>query len=200
LARTYRDLNTEKGLAMPVMTRLRAYHAVLAVLVLAAYFSTEWGAVHAWLGYGVAVVILVRVIMALTGAPQLGLMRFYPQIHGLKLDNAFTHPAISRVLLLGIAVCLIGVTGTGIAMDRGRALKPASSPASGPVAAQVETRGEHEGGEEDEGGEESPLGEIHELFGNGLMLLVAGHVTYLLLFKRPLARFMILGVSKSPPK
>lgn len=113
---------------MPVMTRLRAYHAVLAILVLAAYFSTEWGAVHAWLGYGVAVVILVRVIMALTGAPQLGLMRFYPQIHGLKLDNAFTHPVISRVLLLGIAVCLIGVTGTGIAMDRGRALKSASSP------------------------------------------------------------------------
>lgn len=185
---------------MPVMTRLRAYHAVLAVLVLAAYFSTEWGAVHAWLGYGVAVVILVRVIMALTGAPQLGLMRFYPQIDGLKLDNAFTHPAISRVLLLGIAVCLIGVTGTGIAMDRGRTFKSASSPASGPVAARVETRGEHEGGEDDEGGEESPLGEIHELFGNGLMLLVAGHVTYLLLFKRPLARFMVLGAPKSPQK
>ncbi|MET3667496.1 cytochrome b/b6 domain-containing protein [Caulobacter sp. 1776] len=185
---------------MPVMTRLRAYHAVLAVLVLAAYFSTEWGAVHAWLGYGVAVVILVRVVMALTGAPQLGLMRFYPQIHGLKLDNAFTHPAISRVLLLGIAACLIGVTATGIAMDRGRALKPASIDTTAPAVAQGDRRGEREGGEEDEDGEESPFGEIHELFGNGLMLLVAGHVTYLLLFKRPLARFMILGAPKSPPK
>jgi cytochrome b len=190
---------------MPVMTRLRAYHAVLAILVLATYFSTEWGAMHAWLGYGVAVAILVRVVLALTGASQLGLMRFYPQIHGLKLDNAFTHPAISRVLLLGIAVCLIGVTGTGIAMDQGRALKPASSPVSAPVLAQAERAGEGEGDEGegregDESGEESPLGDLHELFGNGLMLLVAGHVSYLLLFKRPLARFMVLGAPKSPPK
>jgi cytochrome b len=185
---------------MPVMTRLRAYHAVLAVLVLAAYFSTEWGKIHAWFGYGVAAVILVRVVMALTGAPQLGLMRFYPQIHGLKLDNAFTHPAISRVLLLGIAVCLIGVTGTGIAMDRGRSLGSAPNQASSPAAGEAEEGGEDEGGNEGGDGEESPLGEIHELFGNGLMLLVAGHVTYLLLFKRPLARFMVLGAPKSPLK
>uniref|UniRef100_B0SVS8 Cytochrome B561 n=1 Tax=Caulobacter sp. (strain K31) TaxID=366602 RepID=B0SVS8_CAUSK len=188
---------------MPVMTRLRAYHAVLAVLVLAAYFSTEWGALHAWLGYGVAAVILLRVVMALTGAPQLGLMRFYPQIQGLKLDNAFTHPAISRILLLAIAVCLVGVIGTGIAMDRGRTLNSAASPAASPETRQVAERGEREEGDEGEeggDGEESPLGEIHEVLGNGLMLLVAGHVTYLLLFKRPLARFMILGAPKSPAK
>lgn len=183
---------------MPVMTRLRAYHAVLAVLVLAAYFSTEWGKVHAWIGYGVAAVVLVRVVMAVTGAPQLGLMRFYPQIHGLKLDNAFTHPAISRILLLGIAVCLIGVTGTGIAMDRGWSLGSTPNQAASLTAREADEGGEQEGGGED--GEDSPLGEIHELFGNGLMLLVAGHVTYLLLFKRPLARFMVLGAAKSPPK
>ena len=180
---------------MLVMTRLRAYHAALAALVLAAYFSTEWGAVHAWLGYGVAAVILLRGVMALTGAPQLGLMRFYPQIRGLKLDNAFTHPAISRILLLGVAVCLIGVTGTGVMMDRGRALSARPAPIASPAAGETDEDGEHDGGE---GGEDSPLGEIHELFGHGLMLLVAGHVTYLLLFKRPLARFMILGAPKSP--
>ena len=28
---------------MPVMSRLRAYHALLAILVVAAYFSSEWG-------------------------------------------------------------------------------------------------------------------------------------------------------------
>ncbi len=39
---------------MPVMTRLRADHAVPAAPMPAAYFSTAWGAVHTWLGYGVA--------------------------------------------------------------------------------------------------------------------------------------------------
>ena len=191
--------------------RLRVYHALLAIGVVAAYFSTEWGGVHAWLGYGVAGVILFRLVLALTGAPQLGLMRFYPHFHGLKLGNAFTHPAISRVLLVGIAVCLIGVTATGIAMDKGRTLSlgapPAVSAASPEIGARASSEGEDadegRGDEEEEGdgqeGEEGgPLGELHELFGNGLMLLVAVHVSYLFLFKRPLARFMMFAAPKRP--
>jgi cytochrome b len=184
--------------AMPVMSRLRAYHALLAILVVAAYFSTEWGSAHVWLGYGVAAVIVLRLILALTGAPQLGLTRFYPQFQGLKLDNAFTHPAISRILLVGIATCLIGVTGTGIAMDKGRAFSvpsPATSSsvqkdASGPALGEANEEREGEGREGEEGG---PLGEIHELFGNALMLLVASHIAYLFLFKRPVARFMLFA-------
>jgi len=74
---------------MSMMHRLRVYHAFLAVLVLAAYVSVEWGLVHAWLGYGVAMVILFRLGLALTGAPQLGLMRFYPRFKGLQLGNHF---------------------------------------------------------------------------------------------------------------
>ena len=190
---------------MPVMSRLRAYHALLAVLVVAAYFSTEWGSAHVWLGYGVAAVIFLRLILALTGAPQMGLTRFYPQFHGLKLDNAFTHPAISRVLLVGIAACLIGVTGTGIAMDRGRAFTAASpaTPSSvqsntpSAVVGEANEEREGEGGEGEEGG---PLGEIHEVFGDALMLLVASHVAYLFLFKRPLARFMLFAAPKKTAK
>lgn len=185
---------------MPVMSRLRAYHGLLAILVIAAYFTAEAGRIHAWLGYGVLAVIVLRLIMALTGAPQLGLSRFYPQIHGLKLDNAFTHPMISRGLLLGIAVCLVGVTATGVALDQGRRINPAAVSISAPP--RVDAAPEHQEGEEDEGGEAGeggPLGEAHELFAHGLMLLVAAHVAYLLLFKRPLARFMIFGAARKPP-
>ena len=187
---------------MAVMSRLRLYHALLALGVVSAYFSAEWGRVHAWLGYGVAGVILLRLILALTGAPQLGLRRFYPQFHGLKLNNVFTHPAISRILLVGIAVCLIGVTATGIAMDKGRALNLALVPAvsaSPPVpspSAELDVQGDDEGESDDEG-EGGLLGELHELFGNGLMLLVATHVSYLFLFKRPLARFMLFSARKT---
>jgi len=54
--------------------------------------------------------------------------------------------------------------------------------------------------EEDEDGEGEaggPLGEVHEVLGNGLMLLVTLHVSYLVLFKRPLARFMLFTAAKT---
>lgn len=186
---------------MAAMQRLRVYHALLALLVVFAFLSPEWGHVHSWLGYGVAVMILARLVMALTGAPQLGLMRFYPHFHGLKLGTVFTHPAISGALLLAIALCLIGVTGTGIALDQGRTLglgrtemrqqaRPAT-PELPIIRGDDDEDGEHRGGgaEDEEGGE--AIEEVHEVLGNLLMFLVGGHVAYLLLFKRPLARFML---------
>jgi cytochrome b len=185
---------------MAAMQRLRVYHAFLALLVVFAFLSPDWGHVHSWLGYGVAVMILARLVMALTGAPQLGLMRFYPNFEGLKLKGALTHPAISRVLMLGIALSLLTVTGTGIAMDQGRSIGLAPARAglaadAGPQSAapRESYRGEEDegGGEGEEEGEGGPLGEIHELAANLLLLFVGMHVTYLLVFKRPLAKFML---------
>lgn len=194
------DTSERRNTTRP-MQRLRIYHLFLAMLVLAAYFTGDDDRVHAWLGYGVAAVIAVRMLMALAGAPQLGLMRFYPQFEGLKLGTALTHPAISRSLLLGIAVCTIGAVGTGIWMDRGHTFGM-GGPADGSVraeAAQVlsaDGRGDEEDAErhgagrsEDEA--EEALEEAHELLANLLLALVAAHVTYLVLFKRPLAQFML---------
>jgi cytochrome b len=141
-----------------LLRRIRLYHATLAILTVLAFATAEAGLIHEWLGYGVAAVIGVRLIWALTGVPQLGLMRFYPVFKGLKLDNAFTHPAVSRAILLCIAACLIGVTATGLMLEDGR---------------------------------EGALEELHEALGNLLIWLVGAHVAYLLLFKRPLARFML---------
>ena len=198
---------------MSILSRLRAYHALLAVLVLVAYFGADWERLHVWVGYGVAAVILLRIGMALSGAPQLGLSRFYPEFSGLTLNTLATHPLISHTLLLGIAICLLGVTGTGIVMDGGRAFglaRPAAvsampdrpeatSPAlSGREADEGRKSGKgerHEGGGD---GEDGPLGEAHQLFATVLMALVATHVAYLLLFKRALARFMIFLPARKP--
>lgn len=187
------------------MQRLRVYHAVLAVLVVLAFISGESGVAHAWVGYGVAAVIALRLVLALTGQPQLGLSRFYPRFQNLRLGTALTHPAISHTLLLAIACCLLAAAGAGVAMDQGRALGlNRSAPAAGAAPIQpavfhgdeaVEEQGEAgeraegrgEGGEQDGG----PLGEAHELFANLLICLVIAHVSYLLLFKRPLVRFML---------
>lgn len=177
---------------MSVMHRLRAYHALLVGLAIAAYASGEMGIIHAWLGYAVVLVIVGRLVWAATGVPQLGLMRFYPQFTGLKLDNAMTHPAISRTLLLAIAAGLIGVTGTGIALDRGRSLNLAAAPIVTEATAESR-KGEYKKAErnQEQEDDESPLSEAHEFFANLLVGLVGLHVAYLLLFKLPLARFML---------
>lgn len=180
--------------AMSALEALRIYHAVLAVLVVAAYASGELGLIHAWLGYAIALVVLVRLGWAATGVPHLGLARFYPRFEGLDLSRAATHPAISRLLLLGIAASLIGATATGIALDRGRSIgmagvsvSPVPQAHAGPRDSR-ERKGEHgKPGEEHEG----PLSEIHEFLANLLVGLVVLHVAYLLTFKRPLARFML---------
>lgn len=193
-----------------IMNRVRLYHALLAVLAIAAYLTGEIDPVHAWLGYGVAFVIVLRLLWALGGERQVGLMRFYPNFEGLKLKGAATHPAISRVLMLGIALSLLTVTGTGIAMDQGRSIGLGSvaerTSAQSPTELRYADEGEedeHEG-EEHEGeehAEEGPLSEVHELAGNLLLAFVGMHVAYLLLFKRPLAKFMLFlprGTTKNP--
>ena len=130
---------------------------------------------------------------ALTGLPALGLSRFYPQFEGLKLGTAFTHPAISKTLLASIAACLIAVTVSGIALDRGRSIGVTGTPAI--VAVQADNARRNRSVEErpsnSQDGENDPLGELHEVLSNLLMVLVGLHVAYLLVFKWKLARFML---------
>jgi cytochrome b len=171
---------------MSVMHRIRIFHAFLALTVLAAYFSAEMGLIHAWLGYGVAILILVRLIWALSGAPQLGLERFYPSFKDMHLKGLMTHPAISRVLLAGIAISVIGATGTGLMMDKGRSLQPTSL-SSFTFSGENDER--EEAGRESEG--EDVYEELHELLANLAIAFVIFHVVYLVSFKRPLARFML---------
>ncbi len=174
---------------MQVMRRLRLYHAMLAILVVLAYVTGDDNSVHAWLGYGVAAIILIRLVWALSGVPQLGLMRFYPHFKGLRLTAAMTHPAISRTLLLSIATCLIAVTLTGIALDRGYAIGLADQAVGVSARADNDRSAGRESHDDDD--DESVVGEAHEALANLLMLLIFTHVTYLLLFKRPLALFMV---------
>lgn len=178
---------------MNIMNRIRIYHATLATLAILSYLTGELGIVHAWLGYGVAIVIILRLLWAMSGERQVGLMRFYPSFEGLKFDNAFTHPAISKTLMLGIAVSLLAVTGTGIAIDKGKSIGIAKAQM---VSAAYADDDESEDGTEKE---EGLLTESHEISANLLLLFVGLHVGYLLLFKFPLAKFMLF-VPKSDGK
>jgi hypothetical protein len=114
-------LNPRRAI-MNVIKYLRLYHAALAITALLAYITGELGIIHAWLGYGVALIIVMRLIWAMSGVSQLGLSKFYPSFEGIKFNNALTHPAISRTLLSGIALSVIAVTITGIMMDEGKSI------------------------------------------------------------------------------
>lgn len=179
------------------MHNIRVYHAILALLVLLAYLTSEWGHIHAWLGYSVGLMFVIRLGLAASGLPQLGLERFYPHFTGLNLNRITTHPAISRSILFAIAISLVTVTATGMVMDAGRTFSDAASTPQPDLSAITRAEdGEHRGphGEEVEEAhreDDGPLGEVHEFFGNLVLWLVGGHVAYLLIFKRSLARFML---------
>lgn len=184
---------------MTIMHGLRAYHAVLGLLVIAAFLTGDLGTHHAVLGYAIAIIIGGRLVAALSGLRQLGLSRFYPRFDGLTLDNAAAHPAISKALLAGIAGCLILATATGVALDRGRTIGLATSAVVTDAQARDDSHERRRGTEASRGDhEDSIVGELHEGLSNALMVIVALHVAYLLMFKRPLARFMLFLASPKP--
>lgn len=173
---------------MKTIHLIRGYHAALAVSFVLAYLTGELGLIHTWLGYGVAAIIVLRLGLALTGVRQLGLEKFYPSFEGLQLDNALTHPMISRTLLLGISASLILTVLTGIFMDGGKAIGLADAnivvgSAYADDGYEYEREGHHD--------ENEFLEEGHEFFANLMLLFVGAHIAYLFLFKRPLAKFML---------
>lgn len=180
---------------MTIMQKIRAYHATLAILSILSYATGELGIIHSWLGYGVAAAIAFRLLWALSGNPHVGLMRFYPSFEGLNLTNVFTHPSITKVFMLGIALSLMAVTTTGIAMDKGKDLGLAKAAVIATAYAD-DAKDEHG---KNESLYDEALEEGHELFANLLLLFVGLHISYLLLFKRPLAKFMLfLNKPKAP--
>jgi 3-ketosteroid 9alpha-monooxygenase subunit B len=99
---------------MSLMHKIRCYHAALAILTLLAYISGDFGTIHDWLGYAVGIIIVLRLGWAVVNPRQLGLNRFYAHFEGLDWSNALSHPAISKSLILAVAVTVILATVTGL--------------------------------------------------------------------------------------
>lgn len=146
---------------MSLIHRIRIYHASLGGGAILAFLTGDFGVIHDWIGYAVAAVIVFRLVWAVFNPRQLGLNRFYPDFEGLRFDNVFRHQAVSKALILGIAVSLIGATITGIFIAG------------------------------DNGSGDGFMEEVHEVFSNLMIFFVVLHAAYLLMFKRPLARFML---------
>ncbi|QJQ33269.1 hypothetical protein GV829_13160 [Sphingomonas lacunae] len=204
---------------MLTLKSLRFSHLLLALGATAAYITGEaGGGIHKLIGYGVATVLTVRLVLSLTGGV-FGLSRWLPRLQAPASQRGLKHPAISRVLVLAILTCTAGAATTGVMMDQGQALaNPQFTLGDGEEGEHDDDREEGEAlrpampqpqpqpvmtagfayhgqtddeGEEGEEGEEGPLGELHELFAKLLLPLVGVHVAYLVLFRLSLAQFML---------
>ncbi len=157
---------------MPLIEKIRAYHIGLIALTALSYVTGEAGAVHTWLGYGVAGVILFRMAWGVVGPRQVGISRFFPPIPDFK-RTPLNDPAFSRLLISAVALVLILVTATGVMLDPpGRTAAERSAQAA-PVHAYSLLAPAYADDDEDRGGRKE---EVHEFTANLLVIAVALHV------------------------
>lgn len=174
---------------------LRGYHLALAVSAIAAYTTGEIGPFHSYIGYAVAAAIVLRLLLSLSKDKQLGFARFKPSFKNLKKANLSTHPAVSRVIILVLAISLIGATATGIAMDKGRSLGIGITSVS-PDPNSNQTENSHNERMRKRIRNHS-LKEAHEFFANIFILFALLHIAYLLKFRLPLAKYMLFLPQKN---
>jgi cytochrome b len=185
---------------MKVFRKLRLYHALLAFSALAAYATGGLVIEHPWIGYAVTSIIVFRLTWGVLGPSQLRIGRFLPDLESLVRIRMADDPAIARVLLGGVVASLLLVTGTGIALDQLNSLNPATEARAAPVpradlgarATSVKyvtasARASEDNDDENEGW----LVELHEFSANMMLLFVGLHVPYMVLFRRPLAGYML---------
>jgi len=186
---------------MNVYRKLRLYHAMLASSALAAYATGEAGIVHAWIGYALVGIILFRLAWGMFGPSQFRIGRFLPDLASLLRIRAANDPAIARVLLGGVVVSLLLVVGTGIALDQRTSLHLVAEARTVPVPrVDFHLRGASmthgttttpNAGKDDDDEKEDWLQDLHEFSANLMFLFVGVHVSYMILFRRPLAMFML---------
>ncbi len=185
---------------MPIFAKIRVYHISLLVLTALTYLTGELGEVHEWLGYGVAGIIVVRIIWGLVGPRQVGISHFFPHLDALR-KSRLGDPAVSRLLISIVAALLISTTATGILLeepaDQKLSATQSSTTYAAPAAAVAGQNGvlvsaaRADDGHDRKGTEEGWLNELHELAANLLVLAVAAHALYLFIFKRELALYML---------
>ncbi len=166
------------------MSSFRIYHLLLAAAVVGAYFTSEsTGVPHAWIGYGIAALVILRLALGLAGKSGFGWQRLRLKRTGRNPGrSALTHPLVGRALTLALLLCVATAATTGVMMDRGGTLVGQSIRAT-----EDEKRERHEEGAH----EESLVAEVHETSGNALLPLVIAHLLWMLVARRELALFVL---------
>lgn len=170
---------------MKPFSRFRLFHGVFALVFLAVYFSGDDGdLLHVWLGYGLAALVAVRLVMALIRIK--GFPALWPI---LRLGAVST--TVSRVLVLALLLSASATLTTGLLMvDNARILGIATPSSIAPAHADDD---EAVGFGDEDRLFSSELEELHEIAANTTLVLAALHIGFLLAFRRRFAIHMIPG-------
>ncbi|GEO83010.1 cytochrome b/b6 domain-containing protein [Pararhodospirillum oryzae] len=205
---------------IPVWDAIVRYgHWFLVVAFAAAYASgDEVMGLHTLAGYGIAIVIIARVIWGFIGSPH---ARFSDFVKGPGAVFAYLggtasgrspryigHNPAGGAMVLALLACLIATTWTGmvvLAQEKHQGpLAPfytttaSAEPASGLFIGTARADDDHDGKRGHEGSHrESAMEEAHEFFANLMLVLIALHVTGVvtssLAHRENLVRAMITG-------
>lgn len=105
---------------------VRLFHWATATVFFTNFWLIEDGPWHRWLGYGVAILLLARVVWGIFGSPHARFMDFFPTVprlrnylgalrRGQHPVHAGHNPA-GAVMILALLTCLAGLCISGIMM------------------------------------------------------------------------------------
>lgn len=176
---------------MQLFNRFRLLHWLIAGFFVAAYVTGEdAGLGHIWLGYGLIAAVLIRLLCGL-----FKVRGFIPLLPQLRQWQTPSQTLVSRILVIALLIGISGASVTGVMMvDNSKSLNLAgASPLQilAPSAQADDDDDEHEGGGTI-GGSNEWLEEVHEVFANGSLLIVALHIGYVWMFRRRMA-WRLLG-------
>lgn len=170
---------------MKPFSRFRFYHWVLALVFAAAYLTGEDAELaHVWLGYGLLLLLGLRLLLALFNAR--GFPRLWPS------GPAWRKPvgALGRMVTLSALLGFAATLGLGLTLVDNRAAL-SDGVAKLIPAAQADTGGDFSPRTLSRWLNESD--EIHEALANAALALVGGHLAWLLLFNRRQAWALVRG-------
>lgn len=170
--------------------RIRWFHLLFVLAFLAAYFTgDEGGLPHAWLGYGLVALIVVRLVVALIRVK--GFPTLWP-----ALGSGVAVPAtVSRLLVIALFLSASATLTTGLLMvDNARILGIATTSWIAPAYADNdEAVGLGHQTRLFSSELEELLEELHEIAANTTLVIAAIHIGFILAFRRRFALNMIPG-------
>ncbi len=172
---------------MNPFNRFRLLHGLFVIGFLAVYFSGDDGdLLHVWLGYGLVVLVAVRLLLALIR------VKGFPALWPTFRPGAVSI-TVSRVLVIALFVSASATLTTGLLMvDHVRVLGLAATQVIAPAYADDDEAWE-KSGRMLSGFSSHAVEETHEITANATLIIALAHLGFLLAFRRRFAISMIPG-------
>lgn len=197
---------------------VRLAHWVLVAAFALAYLTGEGEegarAVHAWAGYIIGAVVLLRVFWGFAGPKYARFSDFaYRPVAALRYLGALVlgrarrflgHSPAGGAMVLALLISLAGTVATGLVVygQEGKGPLAISTPATITQAYARSHDGEHEGKSEGHEGGEGIVRELHGVLANLTLALVILHILGVglasIAHRENLVRSMVDGTKRSP--